>query len=148
MEESIDSQIAAALDEFENWGTIEEIFAFVTERVAIPKEFRDTAVRKALTPIIRRKIKARHDDEGLAEFESVERTKEDGNTERVYKQITLFDKNDYQLAVSYYQERGLYYCKKANSLVKRCNTVLGTKRQMPFPQFGLLSKAEDQPSHQ
>lgn len=143
MEESIDRQVAKALDDFKKWGTIADLLEFVSERVAIPEDVRHTAINKMLTGVIRRQIKLRHDRDGLSEFESIERMGDDGESVRVYKQIALFDKGEFHEAIAYYSDRTNYNARKANSLTKRCNDVHGTRRQLPFPGFGTLKDSQD-----
>jgi len=142
MEKSIDKHVEEALEGFGQWGTIEDLILHVQKSGPLPEEFVTTAARKQLAAVIRRVIKKRHDVDGLAEFESVERQTSDGETERVYKQIALFDREDFKLAIDYFAATARYHARKANSLTKRCNQQTGSKRQLPFPQFGLLNEIE------
>lgn len=136
MEESVDRQVEKVLTEFSGWGTISDLASFVEPRVVLPEDFRATAAHDRLMRVIRRKIKQRVDADGLSVFESVEKQTADGDTERVYKQLDLFTKDDYGIAITYYSDRTRYNAQKANSLTRRCNERLKTKRHLPFSQFG------------
>lgn len=87
-------------------------------------------------------------DDAAAKFGVSGRTVDAGakilkhGTPEVRRKLDLFNRDDYQVTIQYYVERATYHCRKANTLTKRCNTRLGTRRQMPFPGFGVLHELE------
>jgi hypothetical protein len=135
MDSSFERDIKNLLVNAPKQATIDELLEFVSDSVNVPDEFTREAADIRLKAVIRRQLKTLLGPDGLAMFESIERPTADGGTERVYAQLTLFDKNDYRRVIDYYTERGSYFARKANSLTKRCNKQHQTQLPLPFPRF-------------
>lgn len=144
MGESLESQVKQALDTATTqWASIDDLLAHVAGQIEVPEEFSRTAVQDRLKKVIRRQLKARRDADGLAQWESIERPGEGGEAEKVYKQLAMFDRDDYRITIDYYAQAGTYNLRKANTLAQRCNRTLKTRLPLPFPQFGCLKDGEE-----
>lgn len=142
MDQGLESQVRDALREASGWKSIDELIEHVSAAVEVPIEFSKRAVTDSLKRLIRRQIKQFKDGDGLSQWESIERADADGDTQRVYKQLSLFTRDDYRVAIGYYSTTGSYHIRKANTLTKRCNATHKTRLPLPFPQFGLLADGE------
>jgi len=142
MEKSFESQVRHALENASGWASIDDLVSLVGEHVAVPEDFASRAVQDRVKGVIRRQLKQMKDADGLSQWESIERPAEDGTTEKVYKQLALFEKADFRVSIDNYAERGSYYIRKANTLAERCNKTYKTRLQLPFPSFGTLSDEE------
>lgn len=140
MGSSIDNQINQVLEGVK-FASIEELNSLVREG-GLPQDFIQTATDSALNSRIRRIISRRVGPDGLKDFESIERQTQDGDTERIYVQLSLLNKDEYRQVADQYVERANYMCAKANTIVVRGNKQHKTKRQLPFPGFGLLNDGE------
>jgi len=134
--------VRQSLESVDKWATIDDLVDHVVASVGIPDEVSQHAVRDSVARTVRQQIKTFKDADGLAQFESIEVESPDGTTVRVYKQLSLFNKDDYRLSIHWYSERGRYYCRKANTLAKRCNKEHRTQMPLPFPTFGILTDEE------
>lgn len=135
MDKGFEREVKQALLNAPKQASINELLEHVSDSVSVPEEFLKEAANDRLKHVIRRQLKTLLGNDGLALFESIERPTAEGGTERVYAQLSLFDKNDYRRVIDYYTERGTYFARKANSLTRRCNVQHKTQLPLPFPGF-------------
>lgn len=143
MAQSFGQAVKAALATITDQVTIAEATDYVRDALnGLIDEHATKLAEDALRSIIRKEFKATRDGDGLSQWQSVERQDADGNTERVYKQLALFDKADFAIQIDYHSRIATYHAQTANTLTDRGNKMHKMKRQLPFPDFGVLSESE------
>jgi hypothetical protein len=140
MEQSFNQQVKAALATITGQVSIAEAEATVRQILngvidERGKELADDALRS----VIRHQFRQSRDNDGLCEWASVERRLANGDTEKVYKQLSMFNKEDFKIQIDYHAQQATYHARTANTLASRCNMVHKTRRQLPFPSFGFLN---------
>ena len=143
MAQSFGKAVKDALATITDQVTIAEATEYVRE--ALNGLIDDHAKKLAddqLRSVIRKEFKTTRDGDGLSQWQSVERQDADGNTERVYKQLALLDKQDFAIQIDYHSRIATYHAQTANTLTDRGNKMHKMKRQLPFPDFGVLSEDE------
>jgi hypothetical protein len=106
MAKSFGQQVKEALGTIEAEVTISEAEAHVRQMLnGVIDEHGEKLASDALRGVIRREFKATRDEDGLSEWQSIERQTADGETEKVYRQLTLCDREDFKLLIDYHAQK-------------------------------------------
>lgn len=120
-----------AISGMSDWATIDALIARLDFVEYWTPEFRETCVRQAKAAHARRMMKQLQDATGWPVFASVETKTPEGEVQRVYKQETLFDVNDYFQVVVYHRGRSNYHQKMASGYKRRAEERFHTQLNLP-----------------
>lgn len=122
------SEIASGLD---GWATIDKIVeacdaaGFWGENFLLEVE---SAAKKSAA----RKLMKSMRNGNAPEWASIVTTNEDGEEQRIYKQETLFDVEDYRQVVRYHVDRSKYHKDTAQAYADRCEAKFSVQLRLSF----------------
>lgn len=123
------TQITGNMD---GWATIDEIVSLCDDASFWTDGFLADAEDKAKKSVVRRLIKSIRGIDSAPEWASVLTTDDDGKPQRIYKQETLFDVEDYRQVVTYHADRSRYHRITAEGYAKRCKQRFNVQLRMTF----------------
>lgn len=124
-----------AIEEVDQWATIDELVVICDEAGVWPEDFIDGALDRAKKAFIRQQIKQQKDGDNWPLWASVETQNEEGETVRIYKQEMLFDPEDYRQVVAYHADRQHYHATMATGYADRCERRFHVQLALPFEDF-------------
>ena len=117
----------------DKWATIDDIMGMCDKAGYWSETFLEESEVQSKKSHIRRLVRGLKDETNWPVWASVEKTDENGNKVRVYKQETLFDVDDYRQAVSYHSGVSNHHRAMASGYARRCRNRFN--RQIPL-NFG------------
>lgn len=106
------------------WARTEDLVTALDAMGDVWGDYEKKGLLEAKKALVRRYIKQLSED-GHQLVHSIERACEGGSMERVYKQETLFEVDDYKQAYIYHRGRQSYHVHIADDLRERCKKRYG-----------------------
>ena len=122
------SEIAASL---QGWATIDQIVDACNAAGFWSDDFLTDAEDAAKKSAARKLMKTLRAG-GSPEWASIVTTDEEGDEQRIYKQETLFDVEDYRQVVRYHVDRAKYHRETAQAYADRCEAKFDVQLRLPF----------------
>jgi hypothetical protein len=134
----MNKDIFAEITAHTRWANIDELTESLKDAGWFTSEFLEGAVENAMKERVRKEMKSHKDADGMPLFVSI--VKPDG--ERVYKQETLFDLDDYKQVVNYHRERGQHHINIAKVYRDRAFDRFRVRIQLSFDFEDKAKKAK------
>jgi hypothetical protein len=119
------------------FANIDQLLAFVRPELA--QEAIDGHLDTLLKVEIRHAVKSLRDEDGEPVWENVTGKAKGGKEEKRYKQLALFNFEDFVECASSYASRAHGQMRRANELAKLCKKRTGRQIPLPFPDFDAIA---------
>ncbi len=121
------------------WLSIDNIYEAVSQNSELSERLLSgDAKEKAIKHICRQMLRNIKDEKGNPLYASIVEKDEKGNEQRVWKQTTLFNLEDYPQVVNYHSQQVIHHAREAARYAKEYKEKTAIQLHLPFDESAIL----------